>query len=98
MVAPDLVFEADETSRVEVRGFVSADEFRLKGRGTHGGMAISGAGDEFSASVRRPGHGRGAQTWPGIVSAGAEDVALLSFPSSGLDEATLTAMLSGSIE
>jgi hypothetical protein len=98
VVGPDLVFEADELSRVEMRGFVSADEFRMKGRGTLRGMAVSGADEQIGASVRRPGHGRGAQAWPAHVSAGAEEVSRLAFPSSAVDETTLTAMVSGSIE
>ncbi|MHC5209507.1 MAG: hypothetical protein ACYTG2_02170 [Planctomycetota bacterium] len=98
VVGPDLILDADESSRVEVRGFVAADEIRLKGRGTMRGMAVSGADEDWSAAVRRPGYGRGAQGWPQHVRAGAEEVSRLAFPSSEVDETTLTAMLSGSIE
>jgi hypothetical protein len=98
VVGPDLVFDADEDSRVEVRGFVCADEIRMQGCGTMRGMAVSGLSEDVSSGMRRPGHGRGAQPWPDHVQAGAEEVSLLAFPSSDVDAATLTAMATGSVE
>jgi hypothetical protein len=98
VAGPDLVFEADSTSRVEVKGFVSADEFRMQGRGTMRGMAVTGADEDIGDEVRRPGYGRGTQPWPAHVHAGAEEVSLLAFPIPAIDDATLTAMVSADIE
>lgn len=92
MCAPDLVLETDGSSRVEVRGFVSADEVHVNGRGTVRGMVVHNEDQEISVKTSRPGYGRGAQDWPDTVSAGAEEVSSLSFPVSSVPESTIDAM------
>jgi len=97
MCAPDLVLETDDTSRVEVQGFVSADEVHVNGRGSLRGMVVNNTDEVISSKTRRPGYGRGAQSWPDTVSAGAEEVASLSFPVATVPESVIDAMESAEI-
>jgi hypothetical protein len=92
MCGPDARFETDDSSRVEVRGFVSAEEVRVKGRGSVRGMVVNHSLEEFGSKTRRPGHGRGHQDWPGTISCGAEEVSSLSFPTASVAWSTLNTM------
>lgn len=92
MCAPDLRFETDASSRVEVRGFVSADEVRVEGRGCVRGMVVHNEDEDISPKTRRLGHGRGTQDWPDTVSCGAEEVGSLSFPVAVVAESTMDTM------
>jgi hypothetical protein len=97
IVAPDLRFETDDSSRVEVRGFVSADEVRVGGRGCVRGMVVHNETESIGSKTRRPGFGRGSQDFPDTVSCGAEEVSSLCFPTSVVPVATLNKMSSASI-
>jgi len=81
MSTPDAVFVADESSRVEMRGFVSADELLVRGKARVEGVCVSGEAHEFSPKTRRPGHGRGAQDYPEAVRPGAEEITRVEFPN-----------------
>lgn len=98
VVAPDLVINADPNSRVDVQGFVSADEIHVNGRGSVHGMVVHNESEEFGSKMRRPGHGRGPQPWPDVISAGAEEIASLSFPSATVPDSTIVAMESAVID
>jgi len=95
---PDMVFEAEANSRVDVQGFVSADEVHVNGRGSVHGMVVHNESEEFGSKVRRPGHGRGPQSWPDVISAGAEEVSSLSFPATTVPDSTISAMESAVID
>lgn len=92
MCAPDAVFECDDASRVEMRGFACADEVRVRGRGTLRGMVVSGVDEELSSDVRRPGAGRGCEEYPDYVECGAEEFVRVAFPNDPVPEATLDLM------
>ena len=94
MCAPDAIFEADDASRVELRGFAVADEVKVKGRGAVRGMVVSGEYEEYSPKVRRPGHGRGVEEYPDWVDCGAEKFVRVAFPNDPVPEATLDLMAS----
>ena len=98
VVAPDLVIDADVNSRVDVQGFVSADEIHVNGRGSVHGMVVHNESEEFGSKMRRPGHGRGPQPWPDVISAGAEEISSLSFPSATVPDSTIVAMESAVID
>jgi hypothetical protein len=98
IVAPDLVIDADATSRVDVQGFVSADEVHVNGRGSVHGMVVHNTDEQFGSKMRRPGHGRGPQAWPDVISAGAEEVSSLSFPVDMVPEETIVAMETAEID
>ncbi|HZL99869.1 MAG TPA: hypothetical protein VFD43_06420 [Planctomycetota bacterium] len=97
IVAPDMILEADATSRVDIQGFVSADEVLVNGRGSMHGMVVHNALEQFGSKMRRPGHGRGPQDWPVTVSAGAEEVASLSFPVATVPDSVIQAMATAEI-
>ena len=92
IVAPDMILEADSTTRVEVQGFVSADEVVVDGRGAVHGMVVHNQYEQFGGKMRRPGFGRGPQSWPATISAGSEEVSSLSFPVSSIPESMIVAM------
>lgn len=92
MCAPDAVFECDDASRVEMRGFACADEIRVKGKGTVRGMVVSGVAEDIDAEVRRPGAGRGVEEYPEYVVPGAEEFVRVAFPNDPVSDATLDAM------
>lgn len=94
MVAPDLRFVADESSRIDIRGFVTADEFEVKGRGCLRGMVVPGQTEKIASAVRRPGHGRGAQDWPSEIIAGGETVVQIAFPADPVPDAVKDQMCS----
>ena len=98
IVAPDMILEADPTSRVEIQGFVSADEVIADGRGSVHGMVVHNVSEQFSSKMRRPGYGRGPQPWPATISPGSEEVASLSFPVSTVPESMVVAMETYEIE
>ena len=83
-----MILEADPTSRVEIQGFVSADEVIADGRGSVKGMVVHNTDEQFSSKMRRPGYGRGPQPWPATISPGSEEVASLSFPVSTVRRAS----------
>ena len=92
IVAPDLRFETDSSSRCELRGFVSADEVHIEGRGCVRGMVVHNTEGDVCSKTCRPGFGRGCQDWPDSISCGAEEVGLLSFPVATVADTTLAAM------
>jgi len=92
MCAPDAIFETDDASRVEIRGFAVADEIKVKGRGSVRGMVVSGADEEFGADIRRPGHGRGAESYPTCIEPGSEIITRAVFPNDPVPESTLDVM------
>ncbi len=92
VAAPDLRFIADSSSRVEVRGMVMAEEFEVPGRGAVRGLAVSTEEPVFGSGIRRPGHGRGLQSWSEQVECGAESVRTLSFPFEDVTDAEYDAM------
>lgn len=94
MCAPDAVFECDDASRVEMRGFSCADEVRVRGRGTVRGMVVSGVDEDLSDDVRRPGSGRGCEDYPDYIDCGAEEFVRVAFPNDPVPEATLDLMAS----
>jgi hypothetical protein len=94
MCAPDAIFEADDASRVEIRGFAVADEIKVKGRGCVRGMVVSGESEDVADSVRRPGHGRGQESYPGHIRPGAEEFVRVAFPNDPVSDATLDVMAS----
>ncbi len=98
MCAPDAIFETDDASRVEIRGFAVADEVKVKGRGCVRGMVVSGAVEDVSSDIRRPGHGRGQQSYPDNVRPGAEEFVRVAFPNDPVPESTLDAMASCEID
>jgi hypothetical protein len=98
MVGPDLRFEADGSSTIEIRGFAVADELELEGRGCVRGMIVSGESEEISEDVRRPGHGREPQSFPSVIDSGGERVTRISFPIDEVPEPVLDTMASGDIE
>ena len=98
MCAPDAVLDADANSRIDVQGFVSADEVHVNGRGSVHGMVVHNESEEFGSKMRRPGHGRGPQSWPDLVDAGAEEVSSLSFPVQTVPDATIIEMESAVID
>ncbi len=97
MAAPDCVFETDGTSSVEVRGFTCADEVKVQGHGCVRGMVVSGADEQIAPAVRRPGHGRGSESFPESIECGAEHVTRLAVPHDPISDATLDAMCSANI-
>ena len=94
MCAPDAIFEADDASRVEIRGFAVADEISVKGRGCVRGMVVSGASEDVASAVRRPGHGRGQESYPDHIRPGAEEFVRVAFPNDPVSAATLDVMAS----
>lgn len=92
VAGPDLRFHADSSSRLEVRGMVMAEEFEAPGRGAVRGMCVSTEDSVFGSGMRRPGHGRGLQSWSDEVEAGAESVRTLAFPYEEVSEAQYDAM------
>jgi len=98
MCAPDAIFETDDASRVEVRGFAVADEIKVKGRGCVRGLVVSGAEQDISPQVRRPGSGRGEESYPGNIRPGAEEFVRVAFPNDPVSAATLDAMASCEID
>ncbi len=98
MAAPDLRFEADESSRLEIRGYSVVDEFDVKGRGSVRGMVTTCSKELIGSNVRRPGHGRAPQEWPDSIDAGAERVTYIGFPRDPVPEATLDVMASAEID
>ena len=82
----DLRFLADSSSRVEVRGMVIAEQFEVPGRGVVRGMCVSTEDAVFGGGMRRPGYGRGLQSWNENVECGAEVVRALAFPFEDVSE------------
>ncbi len=95
MAAPDLRFEADGTSSVEIRGMSVADEIELGGRGAVRGTVVSCSKEQISSAVRRPGHGREPESFPETIECGGEQVTRLSFPCDQITEETLDLMIDG---
>jgi hypothetical protein len=93
MCAPDAIFECDDASRVEVRGFACADEIKVKGKGSVRGMVVSDSDEDFSSKVRRPGYGRGAQSFPSTIEPGGEEMTRACFPNTPIPDWTLDAMI-----
>jgi hypothetical protein len=98
MCAPDAIFEADDASRVEIRGFAVADEVKVKGRGCVRGMVVSGVEQDISSQVRRPGSGRGEESYPGHIRPGAEEFVRVAFPNDPVSGDTLDVMASCEID
>ncbi len=94
MCAPDAIFETDAASRVEIRGFAVADEVKVNGRGCVRGMLVSGVDQDISTQVRRPGAGRGQESYPDHVRPGAEEFVRVAFPNDPVSDATLDLMAS----
>jgi hypothetical protein len=98
MSAPDAILETDDLSSIEMRGFVSADQIRIKGRGSMKGMVVSGELEEIDAEVSRPGHGRGVEDYPEPVKPGAEKFVRVAFPNDPVSAATLDLMASAPMD
>ncbi len=92
MCAPDAIFETDDASRVEVRGFAVADEVKVKGKGCVRGMVVSGESEEVQSKIRRPGHGRGVESYPDHVRPGGEKFVRVAFPNDPVSDETLDQM------
>jgi hypothetical protein len=93
IVGPDLVVEADGWSRVQLDGFICADELRLLGRGRVSGMIVTTSSKLLGADLRQPGAGRGPQSWPAAVTPGAERITRLAVPEPPLTDVALARML-----
>lgn len=92
IVMPDGIVEAPSSARFEIDGFVVGEELLLDGRGTVRGMMVSGGVESIGSDVVRPGFGRGPQTWPEDVVAGAERVMTIAFPHEDPSNETLDTM------
>jgi hypothetical protein len=94
VAGPDLRFEAESGSRVEIDGFVSTDELRLDGRGSVRGMVVTRTQETIGSDISRPGHGRGKPSFPDSVVPGAERVTAIAFPAQPVTTALLDQMAS----
>lgn len=94
VLGPDLRLDADVSSRVDIRGFAVADEIDLQGRGCVRGMVVPGRSENIASGVRRPGFGRGSQSWPDEIVAGGERVVQIAFPLDPVPDAVKDLMLS----
>ena len=92
MAAPDALFECDNAARVEIKGFACADEVKVKGKGSVKGMLVSGAVEQVDSKYTRPGHGRGAQSYPDHIRPGGEEIKRVCFPNTKVSSATLDTM------
>ena len=92
VAGPDAVLTSDSNARVEIDGVTVADEIDLRGRGTVRGMMVHETSASVDSDIRRPGHGRGPQSWPTSLEAGAEAVTRMSFPATGYTTAEMDAM------
>lgn len=92
IVMPDGIVHAPSSSRFELDGFVVGEELLLDGRGTARGMLVSGGVQAIGDDVARPGHGRGIQSWPVDIVAGAERVMTIAFPHEEPTDDELDAM------
>ena len=92
--APDMIVDCDESSRVEIDGFACADEVKVKGKGRVSGMIVSDTDEDISSKVRRPGHGRGAESFPSTIEPGGEEITRACFPNTPIPDATLDVMVS----
>jgi hypothetical protein len=92
MVAPDCVVTADADARVEIQGQVVANELDLPCRGSLRGMVVTEKRGNIGGGCKRPGYGRGPQSWSNELVAGAERVTLISFPSESYTESEMDAM------
>lgn len=93
MSAPDLVFNAAPDASIDIEGMSVVDEFEAPCRGTIRSMLVCESAEaNIGADVRRPGYGRGAQSWPDCMEAGAERVTSMSFPVDPYTEELLDQM------
>ena len=53
----------------------------MRCRGSIKGLVIAEGVEQIGSDVKRPGHGRGPQSWPTSIEVGAEQVTALSFPT-----------------
>jgi hypothetical protein len=92
MCAPDGVLDCDASARVEVNGFACADEVNVKGHSCVSGMVVSDTSETIDPTVKRPGHGRGCQSYPDSVDCGIEEVTKVVFPNDPIPGSTLDVM------
>ncbi len=92
MVGPDCVVNADANARVEIQGQVISDELDLPCRGTVKGMVTTETSGGCGNQIKRPGHGRGPQSWSSKLIAGAERVTKIAFPAEDYTVAEMNAM------
>lgn len=91
-MGPDAVVTVDAAARVDIQGMVVVDEIDLPARGVLNGLLVSKSSENVGASIRRPGHGRGAQSFPSFVVPGAERVTKMAFPTDDYTTAELDLM------
>ena len=96
--APDARISCDSNARVEMRGLVVAEELEVPGRGSMRGLVVSKQTPVLSTKVRRPGHGRGLQSWPETIEPASESVRRMGFPFDKVDGDTLVAMNSCDVD
>lgn len=92
VVGPDLLFRADPSARLEVRGTLVAEQVDVPCRSTIKGLVVGEREEAVGSKTKRPGHGRGAPSWPSFVVAGKERVTAISFPALAPSEAELDLM------
>jgi hypothetical protein len=97
MCAPDAVFNAENADSLEIRGFTYADEIKTAPKGTLRGMVVSDTDQQIAPAVKRPGHGRGQDSFPDNLETGAESVKRLAVPAEEIPDSVLDAMCSASI-
>jgi hypothetical protein len=83
VLGPDLVMTSTNDSRVEVQGMVVADELDLSGRGCMRGMVVTETSGGVGIKMKRPGYGRGPESWSSKLDPGAENVTRIAFPAEG---------------
>ncbi len=92
MCAPDAVFSCDDSARVEVNGFACADEVTVKGHSCVRGMVVTDSAETIDPSVKRPGHGRGYESYPDAIEPGIEELTNVVFPNDTIPDPTLDVM------
>jgi hypothetical protein len=92
MCAPDAVFDADPSARVEIDGFACADELTVKGHSRMHGMVITDSSETIDSTVKRPGPGRGYENYPQSIDPGIEELTNVVFPNDPIPAATLDVM------
>ncbi|GJM22556.1 MAG: hypothetical protein DHS20C15_24710 [Planctomycetota bacterium] len=92
IMAPDAVVVADSNARINLHGFIAADEIDFECRGSLHGMVVAETELNIGSKIVRPGESRGARDFPDTIVPGAEVMTSISFPEDVPSEAELDLM------
>lgn len=92
ILAPDAIVRSESNARINLHGFIAADEIDFQSRGSLHGMVIAESSKVIGSKIVHVGEDRGPRDFPESIETGSERMTAVAFPSRGFTDDEYLAM------